>query len=125
MRGRVPVGYAASGGHTDVSTLGNNDGVAEAFRRPKHRHTPHSHTTSGSDGAHTHATNPANTGSASNHIFMSNRNVSGSNWTDNGSLVGVDGLHGHTLSSVDGGSGNTNDSLDAPAWLVLNCIIKT
>lgn len=39
MRGRVAVGYAPSGGHADVSTLGNNDGVAEQYRRPKHRHT--------------------------------------------------------------------------------------
>lgn len=38
MRGRVPAGYAASGGHTDVATLGNNDGTAVANRRPKHFH---------------------------------------------------------------------------------------
>lgn len=38
MRGRVPVGYAASGGHTDVATIGNNDGTATASRRPKHFH---------------------------------------------------------------------------------------
>jgi microcystin-dependent protein len=35
MRGRVPVGYAASGGHTDVDNLGNNDGVAVASRVAK------------------------------------------------------------------------------------------
>lgn len=39
MRGRMPAGYAAAGGHADVSTLGLNDGVAEANRRPKHNHT--------------------------------------------------------------------------------------
>ena len=27
--------------------------------------------------------------------------------------------------TVDGGSADANDSLDAPAWLVLNFIIKT
>lgn len=39
LRGRVGVGYATSGGHTDVSTLGLNDGLVLANRRPKHRHT--------------------------------------------------------------------------------------
>ena len=40
LRGRVPVGYAASGGHGDVATIGNNEGgVAIASRRPKHAHT--------------------------------------------------------------------------------------
>lgn len=39
LRGRVPAGFAASGGHADVSTLGNNDGVALASRRPSHHHT--------------------------------------------------------------------------------------
>lgn len=37
MRGRVPVDL---GTHADVSTLGNNDGVAVANRRPKHNSTP-------------------------------------------------------------------------------------
>lgn len=36
LRGRVPVG---KGTHTDVSTLGNNDGVALANRSPKHNST--------------------------------------------------------------------------------------
>jgi len=39
LRGRTPVGYAATGGHTDVSTLGANEGVALASRRPRHTHT--------------------------------------------------------------------------------------
>jgi len=96
LRGRVPVGYAASGGHADVSTLGNSDGVTTANRRPKHRHSPHSH-----------------------HVFS-------------GGTVGVkfglgrsDGTdQGAGDSGVDGGSGNANDSLDAPAYLVVNYIIK-
>jgi microcystin-dependent protein len=39
MRGRVPAGFAASGGHADVSSLGNGDTATVAHRRPKHRHT--------------------------------------------------------------------------------------
>jgi len=52
LRGRSIVGFAASGGHADVSTLGNNDGVALVNRRPKHAHTvaltlpDHTHTNS-------------------------------------------------------------------------------
>src|SRR5262249_52748448 len=38
VRGRVAAGYAASGGHSDVATLGLNDGSALANRRPKHNH---------------------------------------------------------------------------------------
>jgi microcystin-dependent protein len=51
LRGRVGVGYAATGGHTDVSALGNDEGVTtSANRRPKHRHTPHSHSYTQSGG---------------------------------------------------------------------------
>lgn len=94
-RGRVDVGHAASGGHTDVSTIGNGDGVSLAFRRPKHRHTGHSHSipvTTGSAG-------PGATGSLAQN---------GSNST----------------GSADGGSGNANDSLDAPAYLVRRKLIR-
>lgn len=97
MRGRVAVGYAASGGHTDVSTLGNNDGVAEANRRPKHRHTPHTHTVAGTYTA--------------GAVY----------WAGGGQGNFTVG----TTSSTDGGSGNSNDPLDAPAYLVTNYIIKT
>lgn len=95
-RGRVPVGYAASGGHTDVSTLGNNDGVTVANRRPKHRHTAHSH-------------NENNGGSLTGGSFASAQTPGGG---------------AGTTSAVDGGSGNASDSIDAPAYIVLNKIIR-
>jgi microcystin-dependent protein len=38
LRGRVPVGYA-SGGKTEVATLGNNEGLAENLRNVSHHHT--------------------------------------------------------------------------------------
>lgn len=98
LRGRVAVGFAASGGHVDVSTLGNNDGVAAANRRAKHRHTAHAHgvpTLGGSSGG---------------------SNITAERTTAPGTI---------NTTSVDGGSGNANDSLDAPAYLVLNAIIKT
>lgn len=96
LRGRVAVGYAASGGHTDVSTLGANDGVSAANRRAKHRHTPHSHS-----------------GGAAAPV---------------GALSGGGGtviVSQAATGTADGGSGNASDSLDAPAYIVVNRIIKT
>lgn len=90
--GRTLVTLAGAGGHTDVTTLGNNDGVALANRRPKHRHTPHSHASS----------SPSLSGLQSNV---------------GGTLNLVNPPLGAT-STADGGSGNANDSLDAPAYLV-------
>jgi microcystin-dependent protein len=102
LRGRVPVGYAPSGGHVDVSSLGGNDGVTLANRRPKHRHTPHSHTHDATAGG-------------------------GQNGQLGRVVTSGDGSSGTatTADAKDGGSGNTNDPLDAPAYLILNHIIKT
>lgn len=101
LRGRVPVGFAASGGHTDVSTLGNHDSAsALAYRRPTHRHTPHEHYT----GRSNHSLTPGSTPYALPDPF---------------------GTFDFPTSSVDGGSGVSTDALDAPAYLVINFIIKT
>lgn len=109
LQGRVPVGYAAIGGHTDVSTLGNNDGVALGYRRPKHRHT---------------VTDPG-------HYHLVYANCAYGN-TDPGSV-----LHRSTITAGAGGTGSgqktgiaigndpTNDPLDTPAYQVVNYIIKT
>jgi microcystin-dependent protein len=98
FRGRVPTG---KGTHADVNTLGKSDGVTTvAFRRPRHRHTPHAH--------------------AIQNFF----NVSTANYNDTGGgrTLGVATV---ATDLADGGSGNANDSLDAPAFLVVNFIIKT
>jgi microcystin-dependent protein len=93
LRGRVPVG---KGSHTDVDTLGKTEvGVTLPNRRPKHRHSPHVHSTQQGNGA----------------------------W---GSTMMAGGSNLQTsvnTTAVDGGSGNANDSLDAPAFAVLNFII--
>lgn len=99
LRGRVIVGFAASGGHPDVSTLGNNDGVAEQYRRPKHQHTPHAHSLY--------------------NFFGGSHTVSGALYGANSQNTTLD------VSSADGGSGNADDAVDAPAWIVVNHIIKT
>ena len=100
---RVVAGYAATGGHTDVSTLGLNDTVAAAYHRPKHKHTAHTHT------------NPGSEGGAFGNAFAAGVNISTFQTNAGAASIG----------SADGGSGNVNDSLDAPAYTVLNYIIKT
>lgn len=100
LQGRAPVGYAASGGHVDVSTLGLNDTVALAHRRPKHQHTPHNHTQQVGGGS-----------SGASGIVTGGHDSSFNN-------------DGPTLSA-DGGTGVSTDPIDAPAYLVLNYIIKT
>jgi microcystin-dependent protein len=98
LRGRVAVG---KGTNASVDTLGENDGVTVANRRPQHRHTPHSHYLPSVARAVNNATNDA--------------------WevSSIGPSVGLN------TNTKDGGSGNANDSLDAPAYLVINFIIKT
>jgi microcystin-dependent protein len=84
------------GTNAAVSALATSDGVAVANRRPQHRHTAHLHT----------ATRTTGTG------------VSGPGGGIGGDTTG-------NTSSVDGGSGTATDSLDAPAFLVVQYIIKT
>lgn len=166
LRGRIAVGFALSGGHIDVSALGNNEGTALANRRPKHPHTNglsashnltlpnhgHSHSLtlpnhghSISDPGHVHnvtyvngssngpnpgasdqgfgTTYPNNTSSASTGISVgnptSNPGINGTvdNPTSNPAINGS-----VSLSGTIGAAGTAND---APAYLVVNHIIKT
>ena len=113
MRGRMPVG---KGTHSDVSTLGNNDGVTVANRRSKHQHTAHTHT----QNAHTHAS--TNTGFTSSNTAGFEAPSMGTHTNESGWTTGSATA---TNQTADGGSGNTNDPTDAPAYLVINYIIKT
>lgn len=106
LRGRVPVGYAASGGHTDVSTLGGNDGQASANRRPKHRTT---NNLSVQPTGETRITSGGTVG----HVIGQGRS---------------DGTDQDTVNFTLSGSIGTNianDALDTPSYLVVNYIIKT
>lgn len=79
------------GTNAAVNALLASDGVAVASRRPQHRHTAHTHSYAGLDGA---------TGA----LFGA------------GSIPGTpDTL---TTGSTDGGSGVATDALDAPAFIV-------
>lgn len=99
MRGRMAVGL---GTHTDVDALGENDGAVLADRRPKHKHTvnqtPHTHSSPTSDGA------------------------GGSSGASDASSA--DGTTGGANANITIGP-QTNSPTDAPAYLVLNYIIKT
>lgn len=95
LRGRVMVAAAGSAGHVDVGALGGNDGVAVAFRRPKHRHTVN--VPSGGQLAKTF--NGASAGSATSPT--------------------------QSAGNVTVGADPTNDPLDAPAYEVVNVFVKT
>jgi microcystin-dependent protein len=109
MRGRMPVGFAASGGHADVSTIGNNDGSAAANRRPKHRTTitdpGHFHTLGFYDQIGTSNLNPSSGGNSSPQTFTRNTDTK--------------------TTGITAGTGVANDPLDTAAYLVLNHIVKT
>jgi microcystin-dependent protein len=93
LRGRLPAGYAASGGHSDVSTLGNNDGITLANRRPKHQHT------------------------------LNTSDIVSGGSTGSGK-IGFGRDDGTVQNTLRVGA-STNDPTDAPAYLVINYIIKT
>jgi microcystin-dependent protein len=110
LRGRVPVGYAASGGHIDVSALGNSDAVALAHRRPKHKHTVN-------DAGHSHAQN-------SSTLYE----TGGSSPNPSGGFINIATASASTQSAFTGvtvGVDVANDPSDAPAYIVVNYIIKT
>lgn len=111
-RGRVPVGYAPSGGNADVSTMGGTDGLAIGSRRVRHKHTLNL-----TDPGHTHAylddSNPVAT-SAAYPIHQ--------NWQDHVATR-------YMQSSVTGitltvGPQTGAEPTDGPAWIVKNKIIR-
>jgi len=107
MRGRVPVGV---GTHADVNATGKNEGISSAnaaYRRPKHKHTV-------TDPGHTHVSYSYgdNQGSAAGHAtafsYPNNKYEEATSSQTTGITVGT-----------------ATDSTDAPAYLVINYIIKT
>lgn len=120
LQGRVPVGL---GTNASVNARGLSDGVAVANRRPHHRHTPHSHGgATGTDSPdHVHGENVSPGGAAGNGI-----QAVGAGAGNVGALPTTNGAsarHTHSITAGDGGSQVATDSLDAPAFLVVNYII--
>lgn len=91
LRGRMPVFL---GTHTDVSGLGNHEGIAVGNRRPKHQHTPHSH-------------------------LYGREVVSLQGGATQYSIIGNAGTVDHATTAADGGSGGANDPVDSPAYYVV------
>jgi microcystin-dependent protein len=143
LRGRVGVGFAASGGHTDVSTLGLNEGSALANRRPRHPHSHtltlpnhgHSDTIGFSDSGHSHGASS----DEARHL-TGGSGGSGSDYSDatDGGPPGISVATGYANLSKSGSVGNptSNPSIggaigasgvanDAPAYVVVNYLIKT
>lgn len=111
-RGRVAVGYAASGGHPDVSTLGNDDGQASANRRPKHRTT--------------NSLGIANTMAISGNLrARESINSGSSDFASGGFDTNPINLQGSVSITGSIGTNNGNDALDTPSYIVVNHIIKT
>lgn len=105
--GRMPVAYAPSGGHTDVSTMFANEGKAKAFRRPKHQ-------TSKTDPGHGH-----NVQYYENPGYSGNVEASSGDGTPNHITATANATTGITV-----GTGNANDPLDSAAYIVKNKIIR-
>jgi microcystin-dependent protein len=105
MRGRIPVG---KGTHSDVATLGNNDGASLANRRPKHQHTTY-------DPGHAHGLYGYDGVSYSAGAIGLMRNLFGSS-TSGSQTTGL-------KVNPEGASSSTSPS-DSPSYLVTNYIIK-
>ncbi len=100
LRGRSVFGL---GTHADVSTVGNNDGVAVGNRRPKHRHTVN-------DPTHRHPIGAS---------------AGGGSLGAGGGAGTLDSFGSGGFSSTGITIGTASDALDAPPYLVLNWLIKT
>jgi microcystin-dependent protein len=98
FRGRAAFG---KGSNAALSSLGANEGVAEANRRPQHRHTAH------------------------RHAYHSGTN-NGSSYGPNAEGLTLTPFASAPLGTdlADGGSGVGTDALDGPAFLAVNYIIK-
>lgn len=121
MRGRVPVGWAASGGNPDVSTLGANDGQAAANRRPHHR-------TSITDPGHNHGGSTGNVNSSATNLNGDTNQGYSSKYMNTNAGNAPNG-HTHSIptgtTGITVGTDNANDALDAPSYIVVNYIVKT
>jgi microcystin-dependent protein len=127
LSGRMPIGL---GTHSDVSSLGLNEGASVANRRAKHAHanalsaTLPNHGHSITDPGHTHTTAAGNgTGSSIVYVQSNTNNFpSTSSSATTGITVGNPTSNpAITISGSIGAAGLT----DGSAYLVVNFIIKT
>jgi microcystin-dependent protein len=149
-RGRVIVGYAATGGHADVATLGANEGNALPNRRTRHAHTngvtagaTHSlalpaHGHGVSDPGHGHNLKVATTPGAPytapvNLQYGPEDGTQGWPPTINPAATGIStgnptsypGINGAVTVTIGGGIGVGPGTLDTPSYVVAAKAIKT
>lgn len=105
MGGRMPTGYGRAGTtpSSEVTTIGQDDSIALALRRPKHRHTVN-------DPGHTHGLPSGDQGSGLSALGGGQGNFS----TEVATGISVTGV---TV-------GPAGSPVDSPAYLVLNFVIK-
>lgn len=119
LQGRVAAGWAASGGHADVSTLGLTDGTSTlADRRPRHKHTVANPAISISDPGH-HHTYTQIIGGSGGGLINSYGQASAANTST--ATTGITA----TASGTTVGPQTGAEPVDAPSYLVVNHIIKT
>lgn len=122
LRGRVMVDL---GTHADVSTMGNNDGVAVANRRPKHNST---NSLTLPNHIHSHALTGTISDPAVKYVGGGSTGPRSGGFGDDpqGTSVTIGGAIGNptTNPAIDGtiGPSGTNP-VDAPAYLVLKAFI--
>lgn len=120
FRGRVPVGWGDTAGHTDVSIIGGNEGpISLADRRSRHNSSPHLtlpdhvHGAGAGDWVYFDSNSPGtfSFGDLVDAGQEDRRNITGNPTTH----PAIDGYIG-----PGGGA-----AVDTPAYLVVNVIIKT
>jgi microcystin-dependent protein len=104
--GRAPVGASGSGGHTDVKAGGQNEGVALANRRPKHR------------------TSNNLTATASYQSYSPGTQTSGNVSIDQDANAGFPGSLITVTLGGSIGTNNANDALDTSPYLAVYWYIK-
>lgn len=126
LRGRMPVG---KGTHSDVSTLGNNEGASLANRRPKHQHTVyfsdpgHGHLMYGTQGNYGTENGFPHTGRVVFSRSGGPGEGNGYNFPD-WALYGRVGTTGINIKVNPENASSSTSPSDAPPYLVVNYIIK-
>lgn len=125
-QGRVAVGFAVTGGHVDVSTIGLTDAIALANRRSTHNHTAAAMTTSavsaGTPAGTISSVTYVQDGGAGFAITHSGPNSLTSVTTTPAFTGSALGTHSHSVSGTVGPAGT--NPIDTPAYIVLPSIIK-
>jgi microcystin-dependent protein len=112
-RGRAAFGYAPSGGHADMSTVGLTDGLAVGVRRSLHKHQVAVNMT---DPGHFHALSPGASGAVGGTVAGTTNSPSASGSTGT-KVTGI--TFAPTVGPQTG-----NEPTDTPAYIVKHKLIR-